>query len=510
MSAFYRDAALDAARADLGRTAKRSLRKLWLAVHRFETPDNDNPDVIAEDSPLLRSPLFWLGEVFPFALLGALVLWRRRPETRVLTVYLALYLAGLSVFFVLGRFRTPLVPAITLLAVGGGAWLVGELRQKTRAGIAAGLAVALGIFVCTWEPDWMADARVRGRAIAFNNLGSTLLAEGDEDGAIAELELAAAASESTVIGALRTLGDLRLRRHEYAEAERWMLAVLEHRPGSQRGRAALIRLYQSMMLDPDACSDGTARDCLAAAYRRQGLEADAARVASGPACGSAPAGGRDDSRRARARPLRPAALRGRDRRACGRGARRPVRREPALHARQLHRALLVARADGDVLGRRGRDGPEAADEPLLRGGRARAAGQERRRDRGPRARARGRSGARDEPGAVGKILEDEGQLEEALVHYQEALLIHPEFPDAHESAARVLEAFHRGDEAAEERRLAAASDPSSPRRFLYWGRYLVGKERYAAAVAELEHAVEAMPDDEEARALLDRARRGAR
>lgn len=105
----------------------------------------------------------------------------------------------------------------------------------------------------------------------------------------------------------------------------------------------------------------------------------------------------------------------------------------------------------------------------------------------------------------GTILEKQNRLSHALDHYLQAVEIHPEYKDAHENCARVLERLSRPAEAEKHRQLALQSNFNTPRRYLYWGRYLVKHGRYNAAVAELRMALQVNPEDSEARQLLSEA-----
>ncbi|MGA9666652.1 MAG: tetratricopeptide repeat protein [Gallionella sp.] len=105
----------------------------------------------------------------------------------------------------------------------------------------------------------------------------------------------------------------------------------------------------------------------------------------------------------------------------------------------------------------------------------------------------------------GTILEKQNRLTQALDHYLEAVEIHPEYKEAQENCARVLERLSRPAEAEKHRQLALTSDFNTPRRFFYWGRYLVNHGRYSAAIAELRKALQVNPEDSEAKQLLSLA-----
>jgi tetratricopeptide (TPR) repeat protein len=103
--------------------------------------------------------------------------------------------------------------------------------------------------------------------------------------------------------------------------------------------------------------------------------------------------------------------------------------------------------------------------------------------------------------AWGLLLEQQGQLTGALDHLLEATRIHPEFRPALEDAARVADRLGRQPEAARLRQRALTADPSTPRRFLYWARYLHQRGRNEAALSELARRLQEAPGDPEALAL---------
>jgi len=101
----------------------------------------------------------------------------------------------------------------------------------------------------------------------------------------------------------------------------------------------------------------------------------------------------------------------------------------------------------------------------------------------------------------GLVLERQGQLSTALEHFVEATRIHPEYRAALEDAARVAEQLGRNSEAAEWQARARAANPGTPRRFLYWSRYLHDHGRDSAALVEVARRLSDDPLDQEALAL---------
>ena len=461
VSRFWGASALEEMAAAPRATLLRTWRKLRLLVHDWETPDNDDVALVAAYAPLLRLPFVRMGTLFPLALLGGIVWWRRRREVRLLAGA-ALACAGtLLVFFVLGRLRMVLVPIAAVLAAGGVGWAVERVRARDwrRAGAAAALLLAAALAAYT-EPDWIAHARRSGLATAFNNLGAQRVEAGDVEGGIAAYERAIAIDDATVIASLRALGDLYLARGDFARAEARMTRVLALKPDSPLAKQALGRLAAALQARSRALRDeGRFPEAIAT------LEA---MIRVGPY---------DED------------------------------------ARYLLGGLMEAHATPDEMVRYW--SAEAATDPKPQTAwYFWAVGLERAGD-GDGAIEKLKRALEIDPAHEmsehrwGGILEKRGELAAALEHYARATEIHPEFRTAHESCARVLAALGRDAEAKERLELAAHSDPATPRRFVYWARWLAKSGRTDAAVAELERALRGNPGDTEARALLEELRPGA-
>ena len=257
-SRFWSGEGLAAVGADPGAAAARTLRKLYLFWHQYETPDNDDIALLADVSPVLRLPILWMGVLAPLALLGAVVGWRRWP-VRVLAATAVLYCAAVIAFFVLARFRAPLVPLLAVLAAGGIGWLrvTAGAGEWGRAGAAAAGAAALALLLSTY-PAWLDGARRSSLAIAYHNYGAGRAAAGDTDAAIAAYQRAVAIDANSVPASLRALGDIHLARGQYDLAEQAMRRVLALRPDSRSAQDALARLEQARRTGAPASAPGSA------------------------------------------------------------------------------------------------------------------------------------------------------------------------------------------------------------------------------------------------------------
>ena len=80
------------------------------------------------------TPLRWTGRVFhfgvlaPLALLGVLLTWNQRGRIWLLHLLLVLYMASVVMFYVVARYRFPMVPFLVLFAAAGLAGIPGFLR----------------------------------------------------------------------------------------------------------------------------------------------------------------------------------------------------------------------------------------------------------------------------------------------------------------------------------------------------------------------------------------------
>jgi tetratricopeptide (TPR) repeat protein len=98
----------------------------------------------------------------------------------------------------------------------------------------------------------------------------------------------------------------------------------------------------------------------------------------------------------------------------------------------------------------------------------------------------------------GLLLERQGQLVPALQHLVEATRIHPEYRAALLDVARLADRLGRPEQAEQWRARARAAPSNSPRRFVYWARYLQQHGRSRAALTELGRRLQEAPDDQEA------------
>ncbi|MBA3314187.1 MAG: glycosyltransferase family 39 protein [Planctomycetota bacterium] len=214
-------------------------RKLWLACNAMEIIDTEDQYTYAEYSWLLSSlmSVWHMGVLLPLAMFGAVLLsprrtWRRRLAWPCFVI--VGYTASVLLFFVLGRYRFPLVPPLMLFAAAG-LWQAFRLAKQrsiqvgsrvnhrrgmlhsTMPRLTAALALAAVVAVPANIFPYPVE---RAMAVTRENLGEHMYAVGyPPEIAIAEYDRAIALTpDNTVLRAnyARILWDLE-RRDEARE-----------------------------------------------------------------------------------------------------------------------------------------------------------------------------------------------------------------------------------------------------------------------------------------------------
>jgi Flp pilus assembly protein TadD len=132
VSSYWFEASFQHIRAHTGQWLKLLLRKLRLLLNWYEIPDAEDQYFYERESYLLRGlgHLLHFGVLLPLAAAGVLLEWARRRQLAVLYLVLATTAAGLLAFYLMARYRYPLVPGLALLA--GAALAAGF--ERARAG----------------------------------------------------------------------------------------------------------------------------------------------------------------------------------------------------------------------------------------------------------------------------------------------------------------------------------------------------------------------------------------
>ncbi len=145
VSAYWYGRSRDYIGGNPGGWMKLLVRKLSFAMSSYELPQLENYYFQKRYSGLLNLPLPGFALVAPLGLIGIALAWRRR-QARLLALFFATYMATVVAFFVVARYRLPVVP---VLAVGSGFAVLEMIRLvrdhawKTVAWVVAGLVALL-------------------------------------------------------------------------------------------------------------------------------------------------------------------------------------------------------------------------------------------------------------------------------------------------------------------------------------------------------------------------------
>lgn len=175
--------------ADPVRWAGLMMRKIAMVLNDYEVTDAESLYVYAEYSALLRGLLrVWdFGVLFPLAAAGA---WATRHRRRPLSIFYMLatvYALSVAFFFVLARYRFPLVPLLAPFAAAGVVHILQCVRARRWSPLAAACGVAALAAVVA---HWPVHDRARLNALAQMNLGVALAEAGELSEATAHFQRA--------------------------------------------------------------------------------------------------------------------------------------------------------------------------------------------------------------------------------------------------------------------------------------------------------------------------------
>lgn len=151
----------------------RKTRLLW---SRTEVIDTESQESHAEYSLPLRvlGSIWNFGILLPLAVAGAWTLWPDRRRLWPLYALAATYAASVILFFVVARYRQPLVPFVMIFAAAGVVKAPAILRTRSVRRLAPLATAMLASLVIAFWPAVSGDPR----AITENNLGTALQEEG--------------------------------------------------------------------------------------------------------------------------------------------------------------------------------------------------------------------------------------------------------------------------------------------------------------------------------------------
>ena len=163
--------------------------KTALVVNQYEVPDVESLHIYASMSPVLKV-LGYVGNfgiLFPLTMLGV---YATRAEFRKLWLLHLMSLtmvAAIALFFVLGRYRFPLVPLLIVFAAPALCQILDRLRNPFRRVAAVPMLVSIAGIMLAWAP--LTDRNML-EASSLMNQGAAAGQRGDLPASISWLEQA--------------------------------------------------------------------------------------------------------------------------------------------------------------------------------------------------------------------------------------------------------------------------------------------------------------------------------
>jgi len=160
-------------KGDPARWVRLMLTKIAMVMNRYEVSDVESQYVYAEFSGLLRGlGVAWhFGILCPLAAVGILMTRHLRCRLWIHYVLIVTMIAGVALFFVLARYRFPLVPLLIPLAAAGSVELFNRVKTRAWSGVLVTVIVGCVVGIAT---NWPVHDQRRLDALAHMNLGIAL------------------------------------------------------------------------------------------------------------------------------------------------------------------------------------------------------------------------------------------------------------------------------------------------------------------------------------------------
>jgi tetratricopeptide (TPR) repeat protein len=167
----------------------RKMRLLWNATEVIDTESQQSHEDYSVPLRLLGRVAHF-GVLLPLACLGIWITWSDRARLSLIYAMGAAYVLSLLSFYIVARYRLPLVPFLIMFAAAAAAEIVRGRRfsktlTPTGAFVGAAGLVSVAVF-CNW-PAVSADAM---RAVSYHNLGTALQESPTSPGDLGEAETA--------------------------------------------------------------------------------------------------------------------------------------------------------------------------------------------------------------------------------------------------------------------------------------------------------------------------------
>lgn len=243
VSRYWTGRALDYIRSQPGDWFRLVARKVLYVCSATELLDTEDQHTYADWS----TPLRWTGRVChfgviaPLAVAGLWITWGRRRQLWLLHLMLLAYAGGLVAFYIVARYRYPMVPLLILFAAAAVAEAPRFLREvsRPRAG-----ACAAAVLVAALLSNWPIMAEEKARVVTLTNMGAALQGQGRFEEALGYYRRALEVKPDHA-NAHFNMGIIAHRRGDEDEAARRYERAIEADAGHGRAHMNLAALLLS-------------------------------------------------------------------------------------------------------------------------------------------------------------------------------------------------------------------------------------------------------------------------
>ncbi len=214
ISRYWTARALDSIRADISAWLRLLLRKWKLLWGELEMSDSESIYAYRDFSPWLKwaGSGFHFGTLLPLAFVGVVLTWRDRRRLWLLYVVLAAYVVGILPFYVMARYRAPMLAVLIPLAAAGMVESIRRIKQKAYRPLAG--AMVLAALVALYA-NWPVTSASAIAATTYYNWGSVFENRQQIDLAMENYQKAIQRNPYHSL-ALNNLGILHSQRGDYA------------------------------------------------------------------------------------------------------------------------------------------------------------------------------------------------------------------------------------------------------------------------------------------------------
>jgi tetratricopeptide (TPR) repeat protein len=250
VSAYWTGRALDHVGSRPGQFASNMVRKMFLFWSVYEIPQIEHLPFEKRYSWLLRIPSPTYGVVCPLAILGMVLALRRRKEAWLLFLFAMSYAFTIVAFFVVARYRLPIVPALMVFAGYAVAWCVSRGARREYGPLAFSIGGLVALYILVHVNFYMIDP-MSGYAQSYYRLGVIHEKKNNMTAAMDSYRKALDLDQDLTAAHLNA-GILLSRIGSYGEAKTELLRTLELDPAYAKAYYNLGLVYTEEAVNDSA------------------------------------------------------------------------------------------------------------------------------------------------------------------------------------------------------------------------------------------------------------------